>query len=138
MSGCSFPRIIVLDDPLSPEEHLNLGVAYERNGEYDNALNEYVTASKKLPVAFLYMGNIHFLKGEYPEAERYYRKAIDKAPQNADAYNNLAWLYYVKGERLSEAEELVLTALRLNPERKDIYEDTILKIRQARQRKTEE
>lgn len=28
-SSCSLPRIIVLDDPLTPEEHLHLGVAYD-------------------------------------------------------------------------------------------------------------
>ena len=38
ISACSLPRIIVLEDPLSPEEHLNLGVAYERKGELDGAI----------------------------------------------------------------------------------------------------
>jgi hypothetical protein len=36
---------------LSPEEHLNLGVAYENKGELDDALKEYETASKKIPKA---------------------------------------------------------------------------------------
>jgi tetratricopeptide (TPR) repeat protein len=129
--GCSFPRIIVLDDPLSPEEHLNLGVAYEQNKEYESALKEYEKASKQLPVAYLYMGNIHFSKNEYAEAESYYRRAIDEDPKNADAYNNLAWLYYTERENLREAEELVLKAIEINPEKKDIYQDTLEKIREA-------
>lgn len=128
--GCSLPRIIVLDDPLSPEEHLNLGVAYERNGELDSAVKEYEAASRKLPAAYLYLGNISFGKGELNEAERYYRTAIDKDPGNADACNNLAWLYYTKKENLGEAEELVLRALTLNPAKKDIYQDTLEKIRE--------
>ncbi len=54
-SGCSLPRIIVLKDPLSPEEHLNLGVVYEKEGEFDNAIKEYLKAAKKLPIAYLYL-----------------------------------------------------------------------------------
>ncbi|NWF76676.1 MAG: tetratricopeptide repeat protein [Nitrospirae bacterium] len=133
--SCSFPRIIVLDDPLSPEEHLNLGVTYERNGEFDHALKEYHTASKKLPLAYLYIGNIYFHKNEYKEAEKYYIKAITKDVKNADLYNNLAWLYYKKGENLEEAEGLALKALKMNPEKSDIYQDTLEKIRERKQNK---
>jgi tetratricopeptide (TPR) repeat protein len=131
MWGCAFPRIIVLDDPLSPEEHLNLGVAYEQNKEFDSALKEYEKASKKLAIAYLYMGNIYFTKNEYTEAELCYKKVIDNDPMNADAYNNIAWLYYVKGENLKEAENFTLKAIELNPIKKDIYQDTLEKIREA-------
>jgi tetratricopeptide (TPR) repeat protein len=130
MFACAFPRIIVLDDPLNPEEHLNLGVTYEQNKEFDSALKEYEKASKKLPVAYLYMGNIYFTKNEYTAAEVYYKKVIDKDPKNADAYNNLAWLYYTKKENLEDAEALALKAIELNPLKKDIYQDTIDKIRE--------
>ncbi|MEW6067460.1 MAG: tetratricopeptide repeat protein [Nitrospirota bacterium] len=126
---CAFPRIIVLDDPLTPEEHLNLGVLYEKNSEQDNALKEYKTASKKLPVAYLYMGNIYYYKEDFDKAEYYYREALDKDSGNADAYNNLAWLYYIKKKNLDEAETLSLKAIELNPAKKDIYKDTLEKIR---------
>jgi tetratricopeptide (TPR) repeat protein len=119
----------VLDDPLSPEEHLNLGVTYEKNGELDNALKEYQVASKKLPVAYLYMGNIYFQKDEFDEAESCYKKAIKKEPENADGYNNLAWLYFIERKNLDEAERLVLKAIELNPAKKNIYQDTLDKIR---------
>jgi tetratricopeptide (TPR) repeat protein len=132
---CSFPRIIVLDDPLSPEEHLNLGVAYEQNKEYESALKEYEKASKKLPIAYLYTGNIHFQKNELDEAEYYYKKMIERDPENADAYNNLAWLYYTKNENLMEAEALSLKSLDLNPSKMDIYRDTLQKIRESMHKK---
>ena len=132
LCACAFPRIIVLDDPLSPEEHINLGVTYEKNGELDNALKEYKAASKKLPIAYLYIGNIYFQKNEYEEAERYYKKAIKKEPENADAYNNLAWLYFIKRKNLDEAERLVLKAIELNPVKKNIYQDTLEKIRELK------
>jgi tetratricopeptide (TPR) repeat protein len=130
LSGCSFPKIIVLKDSLAPEEHLNLGVAYENRGELDNAIREYRLASKELPLGYLYLGNAHFLKNELTEAERNYRKAIKKDPLNGDAYNNLAWLYFTKGEKLDEAEALALRALELNPRKNDIYRDTLEKIRE--------
>ena len=122
------PRIVLLDDPLTPEEHLNLGVSYERNGELDNALKEYEITSKKLPSAYLYIGNICYLRGEFGKAEGYYKKVIRKDPGNADAYNNLAWLYYVQGKDLDEAERLASSALELNPE-KEIYRDTLEQIK---------
>ena len=130
--GCSLPKIIILKDPLTPEEHLNLGVSYEKNGEYDQAIKEYRSASEKLPLAFLYLGNVYFIKKEWTEAERNYRKVIEQDPRNADAYNNLAWLYYTRGEKLKEAEDLALKAMELNPAKETIYRDTLERIRGKR------
>jgi tetratricopeptide (TPR) repeat protein len=130
--GCSFPRVIILKDPLTPEEHLNLGVTYEQQGDFDNAIKEYNLAAKKLPGAFLHLGNAHFQKKEWKKAEDYYRLAIEKEPDNADAHNNLAWLYYTRREKLDEAETLARKALQLNPGKGDIYRDTLEKIREAK------
>lgn len=132
--SCSSFRIIVLKDPLTPEEHLNLGVAYEQKGELDHAMKEYQLASKKLPIAYLYLGNGHFKKNEFPKAETYYKKAIKKEPNNADAHNNLAWLYYTTRKNLAEGERLALKAIELNPAKEDIYRDTLEKIRELRKK----
>jgi len=131
-AGCSSFKIIVLKDPLTPEEHLNLGVAYEQKGELDHAIEEYQLASKKLPMAYLYLGNAHFQKNEFQKAETYYKKAIKKEPQNADAYNNLAWLYYTRRENLEEGEKLALKAIELNPAKEPLYKDTLQKIKELR------
>jgi Tfp pilus assembly protein PilF len=132
LSSCTLPRIIVLEDPLSPEEHLNLGVVYEKNGELESAMKEYKAASRKMPLAYLYLGNVSFRKNELDEAEGYYRKAMKEMPGNADAYNNLAWLFCTKKENLDEAAELALKAMSLNPAKKDIYQDTLDKIRELK------
>ncbi len=137
-AGCSSFKIIVLKDPLTPEEHLNLGVAYERDGELDDAAREYRLASKKLPIAYLYLGNVHFQKKEFDKAETFYRKAIKKEPHHADAYNNLAWLYCTRRENLDEGERLTLKAMELNPAKEEIYRDTLEKIRALKKLKKQD
>lgn len=133
--SCTLPKIAVLHDPLTPEEHINLGVSYEKKGELDPALEQYETASSKLPVAYLYMGNIYFQKNDAKHAEKAYKKAIDKV-NDARAYNNLAWLYYTRGEHLEEAEKLARKAVKLNAEAGD-FRDTLDKIIEKRSTVTE-
>ncbi len=130
--GCSMPRIVLIDDALTPDEHIALGIAYEKKGLLDEAIREYETAAKKSKDAFLYLGNAYFLKGDSESAEKNYKKAIKKKPDHADAYNNLAWLYYLRKENLYEAEALAQKALELNPEKRDIYLDTLKKIRELK------
>jgi len=132
LSSCSLPRIVVLDDPLTPEEHINLGVTYEKEGRYDDAIREYKKAAETLPAAYLYMGNASFLKGDLDGAEGYYRKAIREDPADADAMNNLAWLYYKQGKNLDEAEALVRKAMEIRPEKAAAYRDTLVKIERIR------
>ena len=132
IGGCTLPKIMVLKDPLTPEEHLDLGVAYEKKGEFNGAIKEYHLAVKKIPRANLYLGNVYFQKGDLGQAEKYYRRAIQKEPGHADAYNNLAWLFYTKKEGLEEAEKLALKAMELNPEKNAIYQDTLEKIRELK------
>ncbi len=132
LQACSLPRIIILSDPLSPEEHINLGVAYERKGDYGAAIKEYKKAARKTPLGYLYLGNAYFGMKDYEMAEAYYKRSMEEDPGNADSYNNLAWLYYTTGTNLDEAEGLVLRAIEINPERSAIYEDTLKKIRELR------
>ncbi len=131
--GCSLPRITVLEDPLSPEEHLKLGMVYESNKEYDLAVAEYTTASRSLPVAYLFLGNVLFLQGKYVESEQRYRRAIKELPEDPRPSNNLAWLYYTQGIKLEEAENLARRAVALAPAGEDApYWDTLDQILKAR------
>lgn len=124
--SCSLPHVAVLHDPLTPEEHVNLGLSYEKNHEFDAALKEYKEASSKLPLAYLYMGNVYFEKNEFDKAEHSYRKAVDKT-QSPYAFNNLAWLYYKTNRNLGEAERLAKKAVEMSPDVKE-FGDTFAKI----------
>lgn len=130
LCSCSLPHIAILHDPLTPEEHVNLGLSYEKNREFDAALREYRTASSKLPIAYLYMGNVEFQKNEFEKAENWYKKAIDKA-RSPYAFNNLAWLYYSTNKNLGQAEELAKKAIEMSPESTEFH-DTLIKIQEKR------
>ncbi|MCC7201211.1 MAG: tetratricopeptide repeat protein [Nitrospirae bacterium] len=114
VSACgSLPRLIVLHDPLTLDEHITLGLSYEKKGEDDLALEEYGTAikmSKKDFRPYFSTGNVYYKKREYNLAEKYYNKALKIAPDNGDVHNNLAWTYMETGrydEAVTEAEHAV-------------------------------
>ncbi len=129
LSGCALPQIIVVKDPLTPEEHVSLGMAYERNREYDLAVKEYEAAAKKLKPARLYLANARFLNNQPDQAEALYREILNDEP-NPDAYNNLAWLLYTRRQNLAEARDLALKAVEIRPQEKQ-YRDTLQKIEDA-------
>jgi len=100
------PRIIVLEDPLTAEEHLELGVAYERSGEYDLAIREYERALRKDRESFqarVNLGNVRLAKKEYGKAREEYREALRIRPGDPEATNNLAWAAILSGEEREEA-----------------------------------
>ncbi|HBX43384.1 MAG TPA: hypothetical protein DEH27_06135 [Deltaproteobacteria bacterium] len=106
-AGCGrMPRIIVLEDPLTAGEHLELGVAYERSGEYDLAIREYERALRKDGKSFqarVNLGNVRLAKREYGKAREEYREALGIRPGNPEATNNLAWAAILSGEEREEA-----------------------------------
>lgn len=132
--GCSFPRIIVMEDPLTPEEHIQLGTAYEQKKEYALAAREFEAAAKKEKSARLYLANALFLNDEPDKAESLYRKVLRDEPDNADACNNLAWLLYTRKKNIPEARDLALKAVAMKPREKE-YRDTLEKIEAAIQSK---
>jgi len=105
--GCSrVPRIIVLSDPLTAAEHVELGVAYERKGELDLALREYERALRKdgkFYRARVNLGNIFLAKKEYGKAREEYLLALELRPGDTEATNNLSWAAIFSGEGIDEA-----------------------------------
>jgi Tfp pilus assembly protein PilF len=126
--ACALPRIVILNDPLSAEEHEKLGSIYESQGNEDLALLQYRSAVKKdsrrVP-AWLLLGNLSCKRGDYGEGEAAYKKALNLQPENGDIANNLAWTYLMQNKGLSKAEGLVKKALTLTPDHKPYYLDTL-------------
>lgn len=116
VQACSgFPRIIVLHDPLSAEEHVTLGTSYMVQGLHEQAEQEFLAALKQDPrniPSLVALGNFSFERGDLKEAEGYYHRALEEAPGHAGASNNLAMVYLEQGQRLDEAERMTLAALK--------------------------
>ena len=105
--GCSrVPRIIVLEDPLTAAEHVELGVAYERKGELDLARREYERALRmdgKFYRARVNLGNVFLAKKEFGKARGEYLLALELRPGDAEATNNLSWAAILSGEGIEDA-----------------------------------
>jgi Flp pilus assembly protein TadD len=94
LAGCvRVPKFVVLNDPLSAEEHVMLGVGYEQQGEYFLAEREYARALKKDPKCFqarFNLGNVSLAQREYLAARKQFLKALEVRPGDPEATNNLA------------------------------------------------
>ncbi len=126
--GCSLPRIVVLNDPLSAEEHDKLGAIYESQGKFELAAQQYREALGKDPKyvsSLLHLGDLSFRTKNYREAEASYKKAIKLQPDNGDIYNNLCWVYLEQNTGIEKAEELITKALTITPEHRAYYLDTM-------------
>lgn len=129
LSGCAVNRA-VLRDPLSPEEHNDLGVAYESRGENSLARREYEAALNQNPaslVARMNLGNVLLKIGEWRAAESAFEEVVARNSNHAAAYNNLAWALIEQKRRLPEALQFAQRALDLDPDpgRSLYYRDTI-------------
>ena len=114
LTGCAaLTGSLYMEDPLSAEEHNNLGVIYEREGKYELALREYQRAIESDPALvtpYVNAGNTYYKLGEFTNSEKYYKKALSNDEKNLEAANNLASLYIETGEGYPEALAYMLAA----------------------------
>jgi Flp pilus assembly protein TadD len=118
------PKIIVIDDPLTAEQHNDLGVAYEQKGEFDLAGKEFEKAikmNKDWVIPYLNLGHLYYRQDKLDQAETTLRQGLRIKGDHPDLLNNLAWVLMEKGQ-LMEAKTLIDKAIAV--ENKEEYQDT--------------
>ena len=124
---------------LSGDEENDLGVFFERRGQFAAAAGHYQAATELEPrnsYFQLNLGNALLKQRLFAEAASTFRYALKIDPENADAMNNLASAYSELGANLDEAEQLCQRAVSLRPSRRAFYLDTLgsVYLRQGRTR----
>jgi Flp pilus assembly protein TadD len=128
MAACTIPKIIVIDDPLTAEQHNDLGVAYEQKGDFDLAGKEFEKAIKKNKdwvIPYLNLGHLYYRQGKLDQAEATLREGLRVKGNHPDLLNNLAWVLMEKGQ-LKEAKALIDKAIAIDD--KEEYQDTLQEI----------
>lgn len=116
---------------------MRAAVELERAGRLDEAAALYGRILEGRPQshrAWVNLGNVEASRGRLREAERAYRRALDLAPADPDALNNLAWLLLQEGSRLGEAEALAREGAEQGGTDRALILDTLARIRSARGR----
>ena len=127
IGACGIKIVKKYQDPLSAQEHIQLGVAYEEKGELDGAAEQYRLAIKKddrAPDAYVYLGNVMLDQGRYDDARHAYQRALELTPGNPDVMNNLAWAL-MKTHKPDEARTYATMAVNKGGTRKYAYLDTL-------------
>lgn len=130
--SCSFPKIILIEDTLTAEEHNDLGVVYLEQKKYELAEKEFLKAIKKRSkwdLPYFNLGNAYYFVGNFDKAEEFYKKTLELNAKNTDAMNNLAYLF-MEQCRLDEALKLIEKAITIQS--KEEYRDTLKKIKNRR------
>jgi Tfp pilus assembly protein PilF len=124
LAGCAMPKIVVFDDPLTAQQHNDLGVAYEEKGDLGLAEKEFEKALKKnreWVIPYLNLGHLYYRQDKLDRAEHILREGLRAKGDHPDLLNNLAWVLMEKG-RLEHAQYLIDKAIAI--EDKEEYRDT--------------
>ena len=124
MQACAMPKIVVFNDPLTAQQHNDLGVAYEEKGDFGLAEKEFEKALKKnreWVIPYLNLGHLYYRQDKLDRAEHILREGLRAKGDHPDLLNNLAWVLMEKG-RLEHARYLIDKAISI--EDKEEYRDT--------------
>ena len=127
LASCAMPKIpqiIVIDDPLTAQQHNDLGVAYEEKGDFALAGKEYEKAIQKnrdWVIPYLNLGHLYYRQDKFDQAEKALREGMRVKGDHPDLLNNLAWVLMEKGQ-FEQATALIDKAIAI--EDKEEYRDT--------------
>ena len=113
-----------------------LADTYQRLGDSENALKYYFDYAlysekknnrKHLSSAYIGIGWIYHLQGEYPKAFDFYNRAVALSKENKDKLNETIALrklavWHIDKENYDEALELLTRSSEINRERQHIYD----------------
>lgn len=105
--------------PDSRELAMALADLYSDQKQYERAVRVIETASTRLgddDALTLQLGSVFEEAGRLEEAERQFRRLLERDPLNATALNYLGYMLADNGQRLPEAVELIQRALEIDPE----------------------
>ncbi|HVY54557.1 MAG TPA: tetratricopeptide repeat protein [Thermodesulfobacteriota bacterium] len=98
--------------PYHPLPHSNYGLALSNAGEYDEAIKELrIALSPELndnPRGLAMTANnlalVYLDKGDYENAEKWFRKALEYDPDYGKTYYHMGLIYYINGELTGSAD----------------------------------
>ena len=105
------------------DEYL-IGVAYSQGKDYTNALQHFTAAeliakngdSKRLTDGFYFqVGAACERAGRYEQAENYFLKSLELAPDSPETLNYLGYMWADRGEKLEKARDLIEKAVKAEP-----------------------
>lgn len=101
------------------------GLAHNQLKQYGEALKYFTVAEvvaradepERLNQFFYFqLGAVHERNKDYAQAENYFRKCLEMAPDYADALNYLGYMWAERGVNLHEARQHIEKAVKLEPE----------------------
>lgn len=106
---------------------IDAAAALSHAGQEEAAESAFAAIAARWPesvVARLGLGNARYAQQKYHGAERAFRAAIERAPRNADAWNNLAYVLAKQGRR-ADAVAAARKAVAFGAPQNTTYRDTL-------------
>ncbi|MDB6017546.1 MAG: Tetratricopeptide 2 repeat protein [Pedosphaera sp.] len=100
------------------------GLAYGKEKEYDKAVTHLTSAellaktsdpSRLNKYFYFQVGSVHERKGDYEQAEQYFEKTLELAPDFTEALNYFGYMLADRGVKLERAHEMIEKAVKSEP-----------------------
>lgn len=104
-------------DPNNPIARYYMGQAFTVQGFYDAAREQFqlgIQADRNFAAIYIELAYNSFANSRLPEAILWFNDALEVDPNNANAYDGLAYMYLQLGDDV-KAEENALKSVQLNP-----------------------